>query len=258
MNELATLRAEAKLSLGELSERARYDRSYLNRLERGERIGDLETAKRLDEVYGTGRGLQNLWALAKDDIHPTRNQRYMELEDVARIIHKYVQQVIPGLLQTEEYTRELMWSAPHRPAEEEILEARLALRMSRQQMLRREDHPPYLRVVLDESAFGRRLKDGDAWDRQLQRLLDDAQLPNITVQVLPLSTGLHNLMAGSLSLLWLPDGTSAAYLEGNRAGETIEEPSDVEELRVSYDEVSARALSPLDSLEFIRRLMKDR
>ncbi|MEV1006793.1 helix-turn-helix transcriptional regulator [Streptomyces sp. NPDC049881] len=257
MNELATLRAEAKLSLGELSERARYDRSYLNRLERGERIGDFETAKRLDEVYGTGRCLQNLWALAKDDIHPARNQRYMELEDVARIIHSYVPQVIPGLLQTEEYARELMWSTPHRPGHEEILEARIALRLDRQRILRRENDPPHLRVVMDEATFGRSLRDREAWNRQLQRLLDDAQLPNVSIQVLPLSTGLHTLLAGSLAILWLPDGTSAAYLEGNRAGEMVEEPSEVEELRLSYDEVSARALPPLDSLEFIRRLMKD-
>jgi len=129
--------------------------------------------------------------------------------------------------------------------------------MSRQRILRREDTPAHLRVVLDEAVFCRALRDRDAWDRQLQRLLDDAQLPNVTLQVLPFSTGVHGLLGSSLTILWLPDGTSAAYLEGSKSGEVIEEPDEVEQFKLSYDEVSARALSPKDSLEFIRKLMKD-
>ncbi|MGP3967363.1 Scr1 family TA system antitoxin-like transcriptional regulator [Streptomyces sp. 6N223] len=88
-------------------------------------------------------------------------------------------------------------------------------------------------------------------------MLDDAQLPNVTIRVLPLSTGVHGLLGGSLTILWLPDGTSAAYLEGSKSGEVIEEPDEVEQFKLSYDEVSSHALSPEGSLEFIRRLMKD-
>lgn len=257
MNELAQLREDAGWSLSQLSENARFDRSYLNKLERGERLGDLATARKLDEVYGTGRHLQNLWSLAKDDAYLGRYQRYMRLEDEARVIQNYVPQTIPGLLQTEEYARELLWSAPHRPEEEDAREEQLGLRISRQEILRRPDSPPHLRVVLDEAVFGRRLKDREAWHRQLQRLLDDAQLPNAIIQVLPLDAGLHILQGGSLTILWLPDGTAAAHLEGSKSGVVIEEPDEVEELRLTYDELSARALSPMDSLEFIRNLMKD-
>ena len=257
MEELAQLREDSGMSLGQLSDRARYDRSYLHRLETGERLGDLETAKRLDSVYGTGRHLQNLWGLAKDDAYLGRYQRYMELQNQAGVIQRYVPQTIPGLLQTEEYARELLWSTPHRPDDEDRLEEQLVLRMSQQTILRRDDSPVHLRVVLDEAVFGRPLKDREAWNRQLQRLLDDAQLPNVTVQVLPLDAGVHDLLGGSLTILWLPDGTSAAYLEGNKSGEVIEEPGEVEQHKLSYDEISARALSPKDSLEFIRNLMKD-
>jgi transcriptional regulator with XRE-family HTH domain len=255
--ELLQLRQESGRSLSQLSDITNFDRSYLNKLEHGERLGDSETARRLDKVYGSGRGLQNLWSLAKDDAYLGRYQRYMQLQEKARVIQKYVPQTIPGLLQTEEYARELLWSSPHRPDEEDGLEDQLALRMSRQRILRREDTPAHLRVVLDEAVFCRALRDRDAWDRQLQRLLDDAQLPNVTLQVLPFSTGVHGLLGSSLTILWLPDGTSAAYLEGSKSGEVIEEPDEVEQFKLSYDEVSARALSPKDSLEFIRKLMKD-
>ncbi|SOD64877.1 Helix-turn-helix domain-containing protein [Streptomyces zhaozhouensis] len=257
MDELARLREESGLSLGALSERARFDRSYLNRLERGERIGDFETARRLDEVYGTGRGLQNLWWLAKDEAYPGRYQRYMELENEARIIQTYTSHAIHGLLQTKEYAREFLWSTPHRPDEEPKLEEQLALRMDRQLLLRRAESPAHARIVLDEAVFGRPLKDRGAWKQQLQRLIDDAALPNVTLQMLPLSTGLHDLLGGVATLLWLPDGTSAAYQEGAKNGEVIEEPSAVEQVKLSYDEISACALSQQDSLEFIRTLMKE-
>jgi transcriptional regulator with XRE-family HTH domain len=257
MEELLQLRKESGMSLGDLSERSTYDRSYLGKLERGERLGDRETAKRLDEVYGTGRHLQNLWKLAKDDVVLSRYQRYMQLEDEARVIQVYRPQTIPGLLQTEEYAREQLWATPHRPDEEGWLEEQLALRMERQTILRRPEAPAHLRVVLDEAVFRRPLKDRAAWHRQLQRLIDDAQLPNVVIQVLPFGPGLPDLLGGALYILWRPDGTSAAYLESAKSGEVIEEPDEVEQHKLSYDRLRDLALSPEDSLEFIRNLMKE-
>jgi transcriptional regulator with XRE-family HTH domain len=257
MEELLQLRKESGMSLGDLSERSTYDRSYLSKLERGERLGDLETARRLDEVYGTRRSLQNLWTLAKDDVVLCRYERFMELEAEATVMQKYVPQTIPGLLQTEEYARELLWSVPHRPDEEGKLEDQLALRMSRQEILRNGDSPAHLRVIIDEAALRRALKDRDAWHRQLQRLVDAAQLPNVTIQILPFEAGLNDVLGGALTILWLPDGTSAAYLESAKSGETIEEPDEVEELKLSYDRMRDFALSPQDSVEFIRSLLKD-
>jgi transcriptional regulator with XRE-family HTH domain len=257
MEELLLLREESGLSLGALSEKVRYDRSYLNKLERGERLGDLETARRLDDVYGTRRCLQNLWKLAKDDAYLGRYQRFMVLESMATVMQIYVPQTIPGLLQTEEYARELLWSTPHRPEEEDRLEEQLALRMARQGILRNGDSQAHLRVVLDEAVFRRALRDRDAWNRQLERLIQDAELSNVTLQVLPFEAGVLDLLGGSLIILWLPDGASAAYLEGSKSGEVIEEPDEVEQLKLSYDQVRDLSLSPQDSLEFIRSLTKD-
>jgi hypothetical protein len=186
-----------------------------------------------------------------------RYERFMELEAEATVMQKYVPQTIPGLLQTEEYARELLWSVPHRPDEEGKLEDQLALRMSRQEILRNGDSPAHLRVIIDEAALRRALKDRDAWHRQLQRLVDAAQLPNVTIQILPFEAGLNDVLGGALTILWLPDGTSAAYLESAKSGETIEEPDEVEELKLSYDRMRDFALSPQDSVEFIRSLLKD-
>lgn len=257
MEELLQLRKDAGWSLGRLSDESHLDRSFLNKLERGDRIGDIGTARQLDRVYGTGRGIQNLWALAKDDAYLGRYQRFMYLESKARVMQMYVPQTIPGLLQTEEYAREQLWTMPHRAEDEDWLEEQLALRMSRQELLREGDNPPHLRFVIDEAAFRRRLKDGDAWKRQLQRIIDDAELPNVTIQVLPFEAGLCDALGGTLVILWLPDGTSAAYVESSKSGEVIEEPEEVEQFKLAYDQVRDLALSPEDSLEFIRSLLKD-
>lgn len=256
MEELLQLREESGMSLGDLSERSTYDRSYLSKLERGERLGDLETAKRLDAVYGAKRTLQNLWHLAKEDVYLGRYQRFMELESEANVIQKYMPQTIAGLLQTEEYARELLWSTPHRPDDEVQFEEQLALRMSRQSVLRSGENPPHLRVILDEAALRRPLKDRNAWHRQLERLVDDAGLPNVTLQVLLFEAGLNDLLGGSLTILWLPDGTAAAYLESGKSGEVIEEPEEVNQLKLSYDGLRDLALPPQDSLEFIHSLKK--
>ncbi|TDC73103.1 hypothetical protein E1283_20025 [Streptomyces hainanensis] len=77
------------------------------------------------------------------------------------------------------------------------------------------------------------------------------------VQVLPFEAPVNDLLGGSLTILWLPDGEAAAYLESSKTGEVIEEPEEVERLRLSYDRLRDLALSPQDSVEFIRSLLKD-
>jgi transcriptional regulator with XRE-family HTH domain len=257
MAELLLLREESGMSLGELSEVTKFDRSYLNKLERGIRLGDRATARHLDEVYGTKRALQNLWDLAKDEAYLGRYQRYMALSAKARVMEMYVPQTIPGLLQTEEYARELIWSTPHTPEEEDALEEQLVLRLNRQEILRRSAASSSTNRRCGGDSLRRPMRDREAWRRQLQRLLDDVQLPNVTLQVLPFQAGLCDVLGGSLVILRLPDGTAAAYVEGSKSGEVIEEPDVVEQLRLSYDRVRDLALSPRDSVEFIQSLLKD-
>ena len=79
MEELLLLRKEHGWSLGQLSDVSNLDRSYLNKLERGERLGDIATARQLDKVYGTKRAIQNLWHLAKDDVNLGRYLRNMQI-----------------------------------------------------------------------------------------------------------------------------------------------------------------------------------
>lgn len=81
--------------------------------------------------------------------------------------------------------------------------------------------------------------------------------PNVALQVLPFSAGAHHHMNGSLTLLWQGDGSAVAYKEGNDWGQLIEEPDGVLRHRLSYDRLRDLALSPSDSLAFIRDVLEE-
>ncbi|MGP4115268.1 helix-turn-helix domain-containing protein [Streptomyces sp. 4N509B] len=250
---LATLRRKSGKSLSQLSEDTGYERSYLNRLENGKRLSKRLVMEDLDAFYDTDGLLVKLWKSARNSVIVDRFKLFMQYEDSAVIMYKYMV-AIPGLLQTEDYARIVLSSAPGQWSEDD-LEAQVTARMSRQEMLQR-DHPPSLRVILDESALRRPTADAKIWECQLSHLIESAAQPSVVLQVLPLAAGVHDLMGGSLSLLWQSDGTGVAWLEGNKSGQLIEDPEEFARYRLSYDRLRDMALSPTESLDFIRNVME--
>ncbi|WP_432000630.1 helix-turn-helix domain-containing protein [Streptomyces sioyaensis] len=253
-SELRHLRGTSGRSLAQLADETNYDRTYLHRLETGERLSKLPVMETLDQVYATGGLLVRLWKLARLDAFADRYKLFMKYEAKAVIMHKYMLG-IPGLLQTEDYARLVLSSAPSLMCPDE-LEELVAARIGRQDLLSASP-PPSVRVILDESAFMRPPADACTWSDQLSHLISASELPNITIQVLPFAAGPHDLMGGSLSLLWMADGTAVAYLEGNKSGDLIEDPAEVSQLRLSYDHLRDMALTPPDSIAFIKQLLED-
>ncbi|MEU0955736.1 helix-turn-helix transcriptional regulator [Streptomyces niveus] len=252
--ELARLREESGKSLATLGEETTYDRAYLHKLETGTRVGSPEVIAALSAVYGTGEQLLMLWQLAREDAFADKYKRFMQLEAKATVRYEYAAGVIPGLLQTEGYAREVLQAA--RPRDDNDLSEQVAARLGRQELLRGDD-PPHYRAVLDESVLRRGAQDPEEWAIQLAHLATISQLPNVTIQVLPFTAGLHALMGTSLTILWLPDGKAVAYTEDQHSGQLLESAKDVEDLRLSYDLLRDLALSPRESVAFIKRLMED-
>ncbi|MET4925147.1 helix-turn-helix transcriptional regulator [Streptomyces sp. PSRA5] len=252
--ELARLREESGKSLATLGEETTYDRAYLHKLETGARVGSPEVITALSGVYGTGEQLLMLWQLAREDAFADKYKRFMQLEAKATVRYEYAAGVIPGLLQTEGYAREVLQAA--RPRDDNDLAEQVAARLGRQDLLRGDD-PPHYRAVLDESVLRRGGRDSKEWATQLTHLVTVGQLPNVTIQVLPFAAGLHALMGTSLTILWLPDGKAVAYTEDQHSGQLLESTKDVEDLRLSYDLLRDLALSPRESVAFIKRLMED-
>lgn len=252
---LRYLRQKAGKSLGELAEETRYDKSYLYRLETAQRLSKLAVMEDLDRFYGTDGLLVELWKVARREVFKDKYKEFMRLERKARIMWMF-QLAVPGLFQTEDYAREVLSAAQTTDGNADLVEEQVAARISRQEILRR-DPAPYVRLILDEVALRRQTVDPKVWAEQLDHLIDVAQLPNVVLQVLPFAAGVHGLMGSHLSLLWEPDGSSVAYVEGNGFGELIDEPDKVTSYRLSYDRVRDLALPPSDSLAFIRGILEE-
>ncbi|MYU36880.1 Scr1 family TA system antitoxin-like transcriptional regulator [Streptomyces sp. SID8358] len=252
---LRYLREQSGKSLGQLAEETRYDKSYLYRLETGQRLSKLAVMEDLDRYYKSGDLLVRLWKVARREVFKDRYKEFMRLESQARIMWMY-QLAVPGLLQTEDYAREVLSAARTTGNNGDLVEEQVAARMSRQEILYR-DPAPQVRVILDEVALRRQPTDPKAWTDQLTHLLDTSQLPCVVLQVLPFSAGLHGLMGSHLWLMWEPNGNSVAYVEGNGFGELIDEPEKVADHRLSYDRIRDLALNPSDSMAFVRGVLKE-
>jgi hypothetical protein len=249
--ELTRLRSVSGQSLGALSDLTTYDRAYLHKLETGKSSGSPEVLAALDAVYGTGQHLQDLWELARGESHPNPYSRFMERERQAASRHHYASSVVPGLLQTKSYMQELFETG--RQPTEKAVSRLVAVRLARQTLLRGKS-PQHYRVIVDESVLLRPLKDKDAWQEQLAALSKAAKLPHVHIQVLPLSAGLHALVGASLTLLRLRTGKTIAYREWSHAAQLIEEPNQVEQLHSALDLLRDSALSPTESVQFLKDL----
>ncbi|MFG2129031.1 helix-turn-helix domain-containing protein [Streptomyces sp. NPDC048751] len=253
---LRFLREKEGKSLGQLADESGYDKSYLSRLESGERLSKVTVMEDLDGYYGSGDLLVSLWKVARIDAFKDKYKEFMRLETTARIMDKYTPNV-PGLLQTEEFAREVLSKAQTTDQDTEAVEEQVAARLGRQLLLRKTPAPS-VRFVIDELALRRPSASSETWEGQLLHVEAVAQWPNVVIQVLPFTAGIHEHMGkGSLTLLWQKDGSAVAYAEGNSGGLLMDDPADVLHHRLSYDRLRDLALSPSDSLTFIRDVLEE-
>ncbi|SHM32728.1 helix-turn-helix domain-containing protein [Actinacidiphila paucisporea] len=253
-NELLRQREHNGWTLAELSERTRYDGSYLQRLEKGGRLGSVDAARVLDRTYGTGELLHSLWRLAKREAGASRFEGFSEVEAEATGIHEFSVSTVPGLLQTPGYAEALL--RMEGPVSEEVLAQQVQARIARQDRLTGSKALQY-RGLLDESAIRRPVADRQVWADQLERLVQAAHEPNISLQIVPFGIGPHPLVMSSVQLLWLPSGRTVAYIEGSWSGQLVQEIEDVERLRLAYDLLRDSALSTAKSLALLRTMLED-
>jgi hypothetical protein len=137
------------------------------------------------------------------------------------------------------------------------LEEKLAFRLGRQEILK-GPNPPWLWIVLDESALYREVGGPEVMNKQLARMLELGEHPRVDVQVLPFNSREHAAIGSNLSLVTLPSGERVAYTEGILAGLIFEDLEDVTRFTVIYDRLRANALPPAESAALIRKVMEER
>ncbi|MFE3116301.1 helix-turn-helix domain-containing protein [Streptomyces niveus] len=253
--ELRLLRTARGESLRQLGERLGWDWSLFGKMEKGETLGGPEVVQALDTYYGTPGLLLALWELAVSDKSQFKEgyRRYMALEAEATSLWHFAVSVLPGLLQTEGYARELLAAGGLKGKE---LDQQVEARMGRRELLEGECAPPF-RTILSESVLRTPLRDVRAWRGQLQYLTEISERGEVTVQLVPFSAGLHGLTNADVMFLRLPEGRTVAYAENGYRGELIEETAPVERLQLTYDSVRDLALSPAESRKFFLRILEE-
>ncbi|MCL7497381.1 helix-turn-helix domain-containing protein [Streptomyces sp. MCA2] len=252
---LRRLRLNAGLTQAQLGRQAHTHSTRINQIERTTGAKPtLELARALDEALGADELLIELWPYVYRETFPDWAREFMERSERAVAIREYASAVVPGLLQTERYARALL-SLGRTLESAEQLEERVAARLGRQVRLTEPDGPE-LWVVVDEAVLLRPLGGPTVMQAQLARLLEAANLPRVTLQVLPFSSGGHEIIGRSLTLLTQPNGMESAYVEVADFGQLFDEPGEVESFSVIYDRLRALALPPNMSLDMIRSVME--
>ncbi|MCQ9130185.1 helix-turn-helix domain-containing protein [Streptomyces hilarionis] len=253
--ELRLLRNTRGESLRELSERLGWDQSTFGKMEGGVSLGSPEIVEALDQHYGTPGLLLALWEVALGDNSQFKEQyrRYMDIEADALSLWHFGVSTVHGLLQTAAYAREVLTLGGLKGAE---LDQQVEARTGRRKLLEGDDPPPF-RAIFSEAVLRTPLRAPREWREQLEYLLEVCDRPNITLQVLPHSVGLHALVSTDMMFLRLPDGATVAYAETAHRGELIEETRSVELLQRRYDAMRDLALSPAESRKFMMRMLEE-
>ncbi len=194
------------------------------------------------------------WWHRYSDILPDWLQTYVGLEQAARSIRTYEPQLIPGLLQTEEYASALMALADF-PADQ--TERRVALRKQRQRRFLNGDL--YLWAVIDEAALRRQVGRAEVMRGQLGYLLDTARRPNLTLQVAPLISAGH-AAPGGFSIIRFddPDLSDMVYAEHLTSALYLDKRADVDAYLLTMERLTLISAQPGGaSAEIIEKILKE-
>lgn len=206
---------------------------------------------RLRELARRGRA-RVWWAPYRSSVAEPYDE-YVALEAEALLMSEWEEQVVPGLLQTDEYAHAVIEVGADVHDPETILR-RTALRMARQSVLTR-DPPPRLCVVLDESALHREVGGRAVLRRQLHRLHDASHRPHVELRILPFAAGAHAALGESFVIFEFGAGDRApvVHSEDLVGGQLRTKSSDVRVYQDAFVDLRGRALSVAETRELIAR-----
>jgi transcriptional regulator with XRE-family HTH domain len=266
--QLRRLREARRITLEDAGKVIRASHSKISRLETG-RVGfkDRDISDLLT-FYGVTdeEERETLRALARrantpgwwhdySDVLPSWFEAYVGLEEVTTQVRAYEVQFVPGLLQTEDYARAVT-RLGHDGAPTSENERRVRLRMARQGVLDKP-YPPNVWAVVDEAVLRRPVGSPDVMRGQLEHLVDIAQRPNVTIQVMPFQAGGHSAAGGPFSILRFaePDLPDVVYLEQLTSALYLDKPEVVDSYLKVMERTCMEAATPADSIDAITAVL---
>ncbi|MEU6115955.1 helix-turn-helix transcriptional regulator [Streptomyces sp. NPDC047117] len=248
-------REKAELTQEALGRRIGFSKSQVAMVERGDRPPKGTFAPLADDTLAAGGAL----LAAAEHLHVSRMpswfEEFAEEEARALALYSYENHLIPGQLQTDGYAR-AVFNCHCPPLDDEEIEARVATRLARQELLHRKP-APITSFVLEEIALTRPLGGPQVLREQLHHMLDIAQLRNVEIQVMPPDRQTHASLSGPMVLLETAEHRQLVYIEGAGGSFFVSEQPDLGNLFARYGILRAQARTPEESMKLIEQVAED-
>ncbi|MBT2396250.1 helix-turn-helix transcriptional regulator [Streptomyces sp. ISL-100] len=194
--------------------------------------GVAEVARVAGEPAGTG-----WWAAYAPKVSEAYLD-FVELEAEAETIRIQHPKVVPGLVQSPGYVREM-----HSSARSNDPESLIAIRLARQEVLSRAK----FHGLIPESALHAQFASGPGLMRdQIRKLLDASEMPNVTLQIVPLTAHPAYGSNGAMTILTFRNPwTPVASVDNPMGGSHTYDPEQVAYLEAEFDNIASAAL-PVD------------
>ncbi|MFJ9741242.1 Scr1 family TA system antitoxin-like transcriptional regulator [Streptomyces sp. NPDC101166] len=225
-------------------------------VELGRRMPDVDFVEAAEAVLG------NTGALRKAAVHLVRQvglaawfRQWASMEKTAISLFNYECRMIPGLLQTEAYARQL-FADQLPPLDDGQIEANWAARAERQRLLRERSNTAF-NFIIEEHVLLRRTGGVDVTRAAIDHLLSVAALRNVEIQIMPLVQTSHAGLHGPIALLETPKHKWFGYSEGQESGQLISDPKGISVLQNRYARIRSQALTIQDSVSLLQRMRGD-
>ncbi|MGY9070593.1 helix-turn-helix domain-containing protein [Streptomyces lavendulae] len=267
---LRDLRNRARLTVRAAATKLEWSEAKMWRIETGQTPLRSLDVQAMCLVYGAPPDItEALMGLAKEtkargwwhaygDVIPEGFDIYVGLEEAAESLSLYESDLVPGILQTDGYAREII-RTHIRGIDDADLDGRVRLRVERQSLLTRITDPATLRVALGEAVLRRPVGGREVMMRQLAHLVYVSELPNVSIRVVPFAAGMHSgVVTGPFIILRFPlIGEGAAtepptvYADGYTGGLYLDKEREVQQYDAAFNDIWEASLDEQASQRLI-------
>jgi transcriptional regulator with XRE-family HTH domain len=263
--ELRALRTRAGITHVELAKMIGQSRAQISRLENGHVVDQDDVMKILDALGVDDERWTEIMKIAREAgergwwesnrFMGERQSQYANLEAGAESIREFQMTFIPGLLQTEDFTRARGQADQLAGVVHIHPEKAASGRLGRQRMLRRPGGPTY-QVILDELAVRRPSAPPEVLKAQLFHIAATANgSDKISVRVLPVDVMIEgfSLPRSAFSIYTFPDPGDPTVVAVDTVTDDImlTDGDAVKRYEELYERLDRAALPQVDSLEFL-------
>ncbi|GII64407.1 transcriptional regulator [Sphaerisporangium krabiense] len=250
--ELRRFRQSAELTQKQLGERIGFSDSMVNLVELAKRPPSQRFAELCDQALGLDGTMVRLYTATRWKHSPEHFRPWLEEEQEATGLWCWEPTLVPGLLQTEEYARRVFGASLGITGDE--IEGRVVARMQRRAILNRPC-PPAVGILMDEAVIRRPIGGAVVMTGQLRFLMEIAEHPQVTIQIVPYETDVHAGLTGGFIIAERNGTAYAGFAEAQPYGRTVDDQPTLNRLARVYDRIRAEALPFRQSLRLIEEVV---